>query len=114
VADSAMTVGEAIAEAIDGRSQKDVAGELGVAASTVNRWISGEYTPSYEDLARIEDACGKPRGSILGAAGYVESPTTFVEVLAMDPRLNTQARQMLRTLYDAVAQHGADTADDEA
>jgi len=112
VARTAMTVGEAIAEAIAGRSQKDVAKALGVAASTVNRWISGEYTPSYEDLAKIEDVCGRLRGSILGAAGYVESPTTFQDFLTTDPRLTTKGREMLRTLYDAVAQHGADSAHD--
>ena len=40
-------------------SQMELAKELGVAFSTVNRWENGKFKPNYEAIKRFEDFCTK-------------------------------------------------------
>lgn len=50
--DAAMTLSEYLTR--NGISQSSFAEELGIAPSTVSRWISGEIAPSFTMAWRIE------------------------------------------------------------
>jgi transcriptional regulator with XRE-family HTH domain len=96
-----LSLGEAIDMAIAGvLSQRRLAGILDVNPSTVSRWIAGEYLPTLDDIAAVEQACNRPLGWILHLAGYVEDVTTVEQAVAMDSRLTDSARQALLDAYE--------------
>lgn len=94
--------GEAIRSAYSGRfTQVELAARLGVAQNTVSRWSTGDIEPSLDDIVRIEDACGVPRGMVLRTAGYVVDPQTADEMIAQDARLDPTQRELLLAAYRA-------------
>lgn len=40
-------------------SQADLANELGVSFSTINRWENKKASPSYKKLRKFKDLCNK-------------------------------------------------------
>lgn len=95
---------EAIALAMHDRlSHTAAAKALGVSQPTVTRWAGGGVRPSLEDLARIEDACGRPRGFILHAAGYVSDVASVEDAVLMDPDLDDAGRAAVLAAYGAAA-----------
>src|SRR5213080_4925923 len=55
-----------------GRTQAALAGELGVAASAVSAWRSGDRNPSRENIASLSRVLGVPEAWLQYGAG--ESP----------------------------------------
>lgn len=97
---------DAIRRAYRGRlTQTQIAVALGVAQNTVSRWSTGEVEPSLGDIARLEEACGLPKGFVLRSAGYVDESQRPEDVIAGDPRLDPPRRELILATYRvAVAQ----------
>ena len=94
--------GSAIRSVYSGRfTQTQLAARLGVAQNTISRWSTGDVEPSLEDIARIEDACGVPRGYVLRSAGYVADSRSTEEMIAADTRLDQGQRELLLAAYRA-------------
>ena len=97
---SPMSIPDAIRTALRGRTQESVAEAMGVTQPTISKWVRAETTPSFDQLASLEDACGRPRGFVLQLAGYVRCPTDARTALAADPGLDDDGRGILVDLYD--------------
>ena len=73
--------------------------------NTISRWSTGEVEPALGDIARLESACGLPRGFVLRSAGYVDESHSAEDAIATDPRLDTPRRELILATYRvAVAQ----------
>jgi len=110
-----MTLAAAIKRAYTGRlTQTELAQRLGTDQSRISKWVSGNGPePSYAELARLEDALGRPRGYVLRAAGYVVDATTTEEAIEADPRINDELKRfLLASLHAAVEQSSNDPATD--
>ena len=101
MADSALVaLGAAIEEALAGRSQAWLAGELGTDGATVSRIIQGQVKNLQLDRVRqIEVALGLPRGALLRAGGYVDGDTSVEAAILGDAVLNNEAKQSLLAVY---------------
>lgn len=94
-----MDLAGGIRAALNGRRQIDVANRLGVAQNTVSRWATGTNLPkTLDQLSAIEEACDRPAGFILNAAGYIQV-TSVPEAIAMDPGLTDHDRDFLLAGY---------------
>jgi len=96
----------AIRQAYRGRlTQSQLADALGVAQNTISRWSTGDVEPALADIARLEQACGVPRGFVLRSAGYVADALSAEEAIEADPRLDVPRRELILATYRvAVAQ----------
>lgn len=93
---------EAIAAAIGDRSQTELAEQLDVGQSNISKWMRGVTRPSLDDLVRLEEVCGRRRGFILKAAGYIEeSAPSTAEAIQNDPRLDDLGRRIVLASYEA-------------
>ncbi len=93
-------LGAAIRSSYQGRfTQAELAARLGVAQNTISRWSTGAVEPSLDDIARIEDLCEVPRGSVLRSAGYVIDLRTVEEMIDADDNLTAEQRALLVTAY---------------
>jgi transcriptional regulator with XRE-family HTH domain len=96
----------AIREAYEGKglSQVQVARRMGVDQTRISRLALGKWKPENgpdpDVLARIEEACGRPRGWILIAAGYVAD----VGVLTVEDAINAD-RALTEPLRQALLGH---------
>lgn len=94
--------GAAIRAAYRGRfTQVQLAEILGVAQNTISRWSTGDVEPSLDDLVRLEQTCGLPRGHILRSAGYVSELASAEDFIAADHRLDPVRRELLLSAYFA-------------
>lgn len=96
----------AIRQAYRGRlTQSQLAEALGVAQNTISRWSTGDVEPALADIARLEEACGVPRGFVLRSAGFVADAQSAEEAIEADPRLDVPRRELILATYRvAVAQ----------
>jgi plasmid maintenance system antidote protein VapI len=93
---------EAISAAIGDRSQTELADLLGVGQSNISKWMRGVTRPSLDDIVRLEKVCGRRRGFILKAAGYVdEAVPSTAEAIENDPRLDDLGRRIVLATYEA-------------
>lgn len=100
-----MDLGAGIRAAYEGRYTQDQLGALvGVRQNTVSRWVLNKDEPSLATIVAIEDACDRPRGFILHAAGYCGTGPSVIEAINMDPDLNDTGRAALRAVYASVIQ----------
>jgi transcriptional regulator with XRE-family HTH domain len=53
--------------------QEDLAAELGVHQTKVSKWATGVMRPTVDDIAAIEDACGRSRGFVLALSGHIST-----------------------------------------
>lgn len=99
-----MSIADAIRAAYQGRvTQVEAAEALGVSQRTISDWSSrtdGKLAEWLEQLAKLEELAGRPRGWILVQAGYMSDVTTVEEAIEMDPRLNDGDRLSLRALFE--------------
>lgn len=79
-----VTIGEAIREVRGGMTQTELASAVGTDQGTVSKWETGGLNPSFDDLPKIEEACGVARGTILRRAGYVAELTSLKDWLEAD------------------------------
>jgi transcriptional regulator with XRE-family HTH domain len=108
IASSPLSLADAIRATYAGlMTQVQLAGRLGVTQNTISRWSTGESEPSFREVAEIERTCGRPRGFILRAAGFVEEPLNAEEIIAMDPRIDSPRRALLLASYEAAIRQSA-------
>jgi transcriptional regulator with XRE-family HTH domain len=90
-----------------GSSQAVLARDVGVARSTVSKWMSGERTPNVPVIHRIADALGVPAPPLLEVAGYADDARRWqVQAdAAVDPM--TTAKHALGALPLRPAARGA-------
>ncbi len=95
-----LSLPDAVRAAYDGRlTQAELADAVGVRQNTVSRWATGRLRPTLEDLANIEQACDRPLGFILRAAGFVGDADDPEDAIAADPRLDDARRELLLGAY---------------
>lgn len=76
-----------------------------MAQNTISRWSTGDVEPALADIARLEEACGVPRGFVLRSAGFVVDALSAEEAIEADPRLDLPRRELILATYRvAVAQ----------
>jgi transcriptional regulator with XRE-family HTH domain len=102
-----VPLGEAIRQTRGRISQTKVAEAVGTDQPTVSRWESGEQWPSFEQVNRIEEFLGKPRGFLFIAAGYVDLPTSTLEQIRSDPALDPGFAEVLAVSYQAAVDKSA-------
>lgn len=81
-----------------GVSQAELARRLGERPTRINRYYT-EREPSHTMVKRMEQALDLPSGWLWSHAGYLQSPHTFEEWLALDPQLSDDGRKMLLNMY---------------
>ena len=104
---SKTPLGQAIHAACDGvMTRRELAEKLGMSLSGVNSWAAGSRAPTLDDIARLEEACNRPRGWILSRAGYAVSEVDIETERAIrsDPALNAEWRETLAGIYDLAVQ----------
>lgn len=69
---------------------------------TFSKWERGEGSPDHEDLAIIEDLCGRPRGTIYRRLGWVDDPVTPEDTIRADPRLTPENAEILVGIYSSL------------
>lgn len=95
-------LGQAIHACCDGvMTRRELAEKLSMSLSGVNSWAAGSRAPSLDDIARLEEACNRPRGWILSRAGYAVSEVDIETERAIrsDPALNVEWREILASIY---------------
>ncbi len=99
---SRSPLGAAIHACADGVvTRRYLAETLGVSISAVNSWAAGSRAPSLEDIARLEEACRRPKGWVLARAGFAPNnlDTDLEAALRNDPTLAPAWRQILADAY---------------
>lgn len=108
--------GEALDRALGDRPHawlgKEVADRIGrptpITGSAVGQWISGKTEPTGpETVFAIEAAVGVKPGTLSRLLGYLPTTakdmTSVADAIAVDTRLDDDARSLLRVVYDQVA-----------
>ena len=104
--------GEALAEALVARgwTQRELADALGITQSAISAWKYGNAEPSPGTVFRIEQVLGAEPGTLSMHLGFLPMAASgacgvsFDAVIANDPRLDDQARRVLRATYRELAQ----------
>lgn len=87
-------IGEAIKEALEGRSQGWLAKELGLDASGITRLVKGTMKDlTVERVADIEAVLGLPRGALLCRAGYVADVLSPEDAIRQDVSIPRSVRE---------------------
>lgn len=94
-----MDLGQAVARALSGHRQVDVAERLGVSQNSISRWKTGDQRPALDQIAALEEACGRPRGFVLRLAGYVDDVVDVETAISADPELDDIGRGVVRSAY---------------
>jgi transcriptional regulator with XRE-family HTH domain len=98
IEDSASDVGTRIAEAraSAGRTQTDIANQLGVKVSTIDRWEHGTASPRSNRLAALAGILGvSVSWLIVGYGSEPTSPDDLQEIRAALSRVQTQLTDTL-------------------
>lgn len=96
-----MGLPEGITAALLGHRQTDIAEALGAKQNTVSRWKTGASVPTLDDIARLDEACGRPLGYTLTAAGYCERGLGVEDAINRDTTLSNDAKAWLIRSYQA-------------
>jgi len=103
--------GEALAEALGACSwtQRELADALGITQSAISAWKYGNAEPSPVTVFRIEQVLGIEPGTLSIHLGFLpvgagSAEVSFDAAIACDPRLDDQARRVLRATYRELAQ----------
>lgn len=95
-----MALGQAISDALGGRTQAWLAAEIGMDAGHVNKIIKGAIPGlTLAMVVRLEDALELDRGDLLRAGGYVTA-IAVRDAIAADPVLTGEQKRTLRNVYD--------------
>lgn len=103
IEDSASDVGTRIVEARDatGRTQTDIANQLGVKASTLNKWERGTASPRSNRLAALAGILGVSLSWLI--VGHGNEPTTTDNLDEIRTALNGVQAQLADALKDVEA-----------
>lgn len=83
-----------------GLTQEALAAQLNEKQQTISGWMLLRE-PRLDDLVRIEQILGKPRGFLLRSAGYVADATSARDAILGDPKLSESHRALLLATYDS-------------
>lgn len=72
-----------------------------ITQSTISRWESGANPPNLGDIFMVEAACGRPLGSVLVRAGFIDDIASVPLAIAGDPDLDEEGRSFVSTAYEA-------------
>jgi transcriptional regulator with XRE-family HTH domain len=100
IEDSASDVGTRIAEAraAAGRTQTDIANQLGVKVSTIDRWEHGTASPRSNRLAALAGILGVSLSWLI--VGYGSEPTLPDDLQEIKAALSRVQTQLTDTLND--------------
>jgi transcriptional regulator with XRE-family HTH domain len=100
IEDSASDVGTRIAEAraAAGRTQTDIANQLGVKVSTIDRWEQGIASPRSNRLAALAGILGVSLSWLI--VGYGSEPTSSDDLQEIKATLSRVQTQLTDTLND--------------
>lgn len=93
-----VKLGEAILDALDGRTQTWLAGAAEIDGGHLTRVIQGKVDVSVSLVVRLEEALGLGGGDLLRAAGYVDEEITLTAAVSADRSLRPTQRQAIRSL----------------
>lgn len=96
--------GQALREERGGRPRAAIADLIGVTASAVTQWESGETEPSTDKVFLLEEQLRLPDGRLSSHLGYIKFPPKgdidVVSALEQDPRIgNDVLRRMVLGVY---------------
>lgn len=93
-------------------SQEALEAASGVSQSSISQWQRGRRgVPNVNHVARLEEALGLRPGTLLIEAGFVEMPTTTVEMIRADKALSPERREDLVAMYRVQAARSSELAD---
>jgi len=99
------------ARATSGLSQRAVADAVGRTSSAVWQWEEGRGAPDVDTVTKLEELLGLQRGFLAALLGYQPAdggqPTSVVEAVNADPRLNEQGRELLTGVYRWLIRQGS-------
>jgi|TARA_R110002110_G_scaffold310081_3_gene523478 transcriptional regulator with XRE-family HTH domain len=100
IEDSANDVGSRMAEARDaaGRTQAEIANQLGVKASTVAKWEHGTASPRSNRLAALAGILGVSLSWLI--VGHGDEPTSSDDLDEIKVALNRVQAQLVDTLNE--------------
>lgn len=93
-------IGQAIRDARGARPQKEVAALAGLGADSLSDIENGKAEPKLSTLERLADALSVPLGALLLRAGAIDLSLPIEELLASDPDLSEDSRDLMRRLYE--------------
>jgi transcriptional regulator with XRE-family HTH domain len=111
------TFGDTLKELLSERGlpQAELARRMDITPQAVSAWISGGTIPTHGNVTRLEHELDvKPRGFLLGAAGYAtdqpDSQPTVESLIRSDPGLDPEdKRTLLRIILLARERHALKT-----
>ncbi len=99
-----MPIGDAVKAMLGDLTQDEIAQAIGTTQPKISELAAGKnLTRTIEALdliRRIEQATGRPPGATLAAAGYVEYPHDVGAMIAADPYLTDDQRDVLETAWE--------------
>ena len=82
-------------------SQRELARQLEITPQAITNWVQGHGKPSRDNLVRLEDIFGLPRGELLRLLGYRNPDevagrlVTIEEAIRLDPLIDGEDKRAL-------------------
>lgn len=92
-----------IASVETGVNQAELARRMGERVTRISRYFN-DREPSHAMVMVMEEAMGLPSGWLWTHAGYLRPQRTFSDWLAIDANVSEDGKQMLRRLYEQLAE----------
>lgn len=116
-----MEFGDRLVRELDthGMSQRELARRLDVTPQAITNWVRGHGRPGRDNLVRLEDILGLPRGELMTMFGYrspddTERLVTLEEAIRADPEISPEnKRALLRFVKMARSEAEAAEAEQE-
>lgn len=88
-----------------GTSYRRLGELIGAGKDTVGLWVNGDQPIWPDEVFAVEHALDLPPGTLSQLVGYVPvsapTPMTVIDAVDRDPKLNSQARRMVKSTYRA-------------
>lgn len=96
--------GDALREAMGGRSNVAVGRHVGLTDDAVAKWIRGESEPPPLTVFAVEEFLGVPPGDLSRHLGFlpVAAKVSVLSAIDADERLTDRDRKVLRAAYRAL------------
>jgi transcriptional regulator with XRE-family HTH domain len=105
-----VTLGEALRRIRGTRTEDEIAEVVGRSQATVSRWELDDGKPQLEQIAAIEDHVGRPRGTVLRAAGFVTDPDGVEDRIRADGRLDDEQMLLAIAAYRSAVRKSSSSA----
>lgn len=110
-----MDLGDQLLKQLEvvGMSQAELANRLGVQRQAVTNWVKGHSRPSRDNLVRLEDILGVPRGELMRLLGYSASSdreqrlVTLEEAIRAEEDLSAEHKRALLVFVKAAREEAA-------